>query len=169
MKLVRRGQQVDGTLHLTPHHLIFVHTPSPPQSSESSAEKTSTARPREIWITYPIVQKCTLRIFPSWSHHLSSIRLQCRDFNFYCFCFREEKKARDVYDSIKAWTCKLGKTEKLYAFAYQPQKPEKDLDGWSIYDARREFRRLGISEKGAEKGWRVSNINADYSVGKIVP
>ena len=69
-----------------------------------------------------------------------------------------------MYDSIKAWTCKLGRVEKLYAFSYQPQRPEKDVNGWTVYDARREWRRLGVSEKSTEKGWRISNINTDYAV-----
>ena len=66
---------------------------------------------------------------------------------------------------MRAWTCKIGRVDKLYAFAYQPQRPEKDFDGWSVYDAKREWKRLGISEKGADKGWRISRINTDYSVG----
>lgn len=157
MKLVRRGEQVEGTLHLTPHHLIFCHTPP------TTIEEVK-AKPRELWITYPIIQICTLRPSPPASHLPSSIRLRCRDFTFVCFCFTDEKKARDVYDSIKAWTCKLGRIEKLYAFTYQPQRPEKDVNGWTIYDARREWRRLGISEKGTDKGWRISRVNTDYGV-----
>ena len=69
-----------------------------------------------------------------------------------------------MYDSIKAWTCKLGRIEKLYAFSYEPPRPEKEVNGWVVYDARKEWRRLGISEKGTDKGWRISNINADYDV-----
>ena len=69
-----------------------------------------------------------------------------------------------MYDSIRAWTVKLGKIEKLYAFTYQPQRPEKDLNGWEIYNARREWKRLGISEKGTDNGWRISRLNVDYSV-----
>lgn len=157
MKLVRRGEQVEGTLHLTPHHLIFSHTP--PATAEAAAPK-----PRELWITYPIIQICTLRPSPPASRQLSSIRLRCRDFTFVCFCFADEKKARDVYDSIKAWTCKLGRVEKLYAFTYQPQKPEREINGWNIYDARTEWKRQGISEKGADRGWRISKINIDYGV-----
>lgn len=76
------------------------------------------------------------------------------------------KKARDVYDSIKAWTCKLGRIEKLYAFSYQPQRPEKDFDGWSHYDPREEWKRLGVSNKSTDKGWRISKNNMDYAVGK---
>jgi len=157
VKLVRRGEQVEGTLHLTPHHLIFSHTP--PSTADSAG-----GRPRELWITYPIIQICTLRPAPPASHLPSSIRLRCRDFTFVCFCFTDEKKARDVYDSIKAWTCKLGRIEKLYAFAYRPQQPEKEVNGWDIYDARQEWKRLGVSEKGADRGWRISNINTDYGV-----
>jgi myotubularin-related protein 6/7/8 len=94
------------------------------------------------------------------------MRLRCRDFTFVCFCFTDEKKARDVYDSIKAWTVKLGKIEKLYAFMYQPQQPEKDVNGWTIYDARREWKRLGISEKGTGRAWRISRVNTDYGVSR---
>ena len=148
---------MEGSLHLTPHHLIFSHTPL------KSVEDT-LVRPRELWVTYPIIQKCTLRPSPPASRLPSSIRLQCRDFTFVCFCFNNEKKARDVYDSIKAWTCKLGNVEKLYAFSYQPQRPEKDLNGWEVYDASREWKRLGVSDKGSDKGWRISTVNTKYEV-----
>lgn len=94
------------------------------------------------------------------------MRLRCRDFTFVCFCFTDEKKARDVYDSTKAWTVKLGKIEKLYAFMYQPQQPEKDVNGWTIYDALREWKRLGISEKGTGRAWRISRVNTDYGVSR---
>ena len=148
---------MEGTLHLTPHHLIFCHTPI--STADNPDPKT-----RELWITYPIIHKCTLRLAHPASHHPSSLRLQCRDFTYACLCFDSERKARDVYDSIRAWTCKLGRIEKLYAFSYQPMKPEREANGWDLYDARREYRRLGISEKGADKGWRLSNINSQYLV-----
>lgn len=151
---------MEGTLHLTPHHLIFCHTPP-------ATVDNPTPKQRELWITYPIIHTCTLRPNPPVSHMPSSIRLRCRDFTFVCFCFNDEKKARDVYDSIKAWTCKLGRIEKLYAFAYAPQKPEKDVNGWAVYNARQEWRRQGISEKGTDKGWRISNINTDYGVREL--
>ncbi|MCJ1389529.1 hypothetical protein MMC18_002386 [Xylographa bjoerkii] len=171
VKLIRRGEQLEGTLHLTPHHLIFCHTPGPTLEDESGAvtENQPKVRPKELWITYPIIQICTLRPSPMASHLPSSIRLRCRDFTFVCFCFNDEKKARDVYDSIKAWTCKLGRIEKLYAFSYQPQRPEKEVNGWNIYDARKEWRRQGISDKSVDKGWRISTINTDYGFSPTYP
>jgi hypothetical protein len=50
------------------------------------------------------------------------------------------------------------------AFTYDPQPPEKAINGWETYDARKEWKRLGISAKDSEKGWRISEINVDYSV-----
>jgi hypothetical protein len=158
--LARRGEQVIGTLHLTPHHLIFSHTPA---VSDKSQAQAAPPKPRELWITYPIISFCTLRPAPAASRQLSSIRLRCRDFTFACFYFTNEAKARDAYDSIKLWTCKLGRVEKLYAFTYQPQAPERDVNGWTLYDARKEWARLGV-ENDSNCGWRISQINIDYGV-----
>lgn len=121
-------------------------------------------RPRELWITYPIISFCTLRPAPTASRQPSSIRLRCRDFTFACFYFLNESKARDVYDSIKAWTCKLGRIEKLYAFTYQPQPPEKQVNSWDFYDPVKEWRRMGVGDPSRKNQWRISNINQDYSV-----
>jgi hypothetical protein len=71
-----------------------------------------------------------------------------------------------VFDTIKSWTCKLGKIEKLYAFSYKPQTPEKDVDGWKIYDPRKEWKRLGVCDDGPRSSWRISKINTDYGVGQ---
>ncbi|ODH51273.1 hypothetical protein GX48_02513 [Paracoccidioides brasiliensis] len=166
--LSRRGEQVLGTLHLTPHHLIFSHTP-PATTTDQSQGDNITPKPKELWITYPIISFCTFRPAPSSSRQPSSIRLRCRDFTFICFYFPEESRARDVYESIKSWTCKLGRIEKLYAFTYQPPPPERSLDGWAIYDARKEWLRLGIGKADANCSWRISSINQNYSFSPTYP
>lgn len=117
-----------------------------------------------MWITYPIISFCTLRTAPTVSRQPSSIRLRCRDFTFVCFYFANENKARDVYDTLKQWTCRIGRVEKLYAFTYQPPPPEQGLDGWQLYDARKEWNRQGVGREGSNVNWRISAINADYSV-----
>lgn len=160
MTLARRGEQVVGALHLTPHHLIFSHVPS---GSDGGQAQGTGSRPRELWITYPIISFCTLRPAPAASRHPSSIRLRCRDFTFVCFYFESDDKARDVYESIRQWTCRLGRIEKLYAFVYQPPMPEREFNGWDLYDARKEYARQGVGKEG--DAWRISNINTDYSVG----
>jgi hypothetical protein len=93
--------------------------------------------------------------------------MRCRDFTFFAFFFPDEKKARDVYDSIRALSCKIGRLDKLLAFSYQPKPPEDQFNSWDIYDARREWKRLGISPKDTEKGWRISEINIEYKVSAL--
>ncbi|KAI9679773.1 MAG: hypothetical protein M1817_004787 [Caeruleum heppii] len=171
VQIIRRGIPLSGTLHLTPHHLIFSHTPSSPSedSVAGAPEKSPRARPKELWITYPIIAQCSIRPAPPGSGLSSSIRLRCRDFTFVTFHFAEDQEARDVFESIKALTCKLGRIEKLYAFSYRPQQPERDVNGWTCYDARQEWRRLGVSEKAVDKGWRISRINEDYKFSPTYP
>lgn len=70
---------------------------------------------------------------------------------------------------IKARTCQLGSIEKLYAFNYKPNAKERQIKGWDLYDPREEFRRQGISEKQQDRGWRISNINKDYSFSPTYP
>lgn len=168
--LSRRGEQARGTLHLTPHHLIFVHSPPKPTGSDKAQQSAVAQRPRELWITYPIIAFCTLRP-SSLARQPSSIRLRCRDFTYVCFYFSSATQARDVYDSIKAWTCKLGKIEKLYAFTYRPQGAEKDVvpNGWAVYDPMREWRRQGVGDGSKKSNWRISTINKDYQFSPSYP
>lgn len=156
VKLWRRGQPYTGTLHVMPHHLVF--SASPPSNNAASAKPQ---RAKEVWITYPMISHCTLRPSPT-SHMQPTLRLRCRDFTFYAFEFRDDKLARDVYDSIRSLSCKLGRLDKLQAFSYKPKSPENELNGWQIYDPRREWKRLGINSKDTEKGWRISEINVEY-------
>ncbi|MBE3043952.1 hypothetical protein IMZ48_15545, partial [Candidatus Bathyarchaeota archaeon] len=125
--------------------------------------------PRESWITYPMICYCAFRPTLPSSGIPSSMRIRCRDFNFITFNFQQDTQAREAYEFIRTRTCKLGSVEKLYAFNYKPLKIEQGVNGWSLYDARAEFKRQGISEKFADKGWRISTINQDYTFCDTYP
>lgn len=112
---------------------------------------------------------CTFRPTLPTSGIPSSIRIRCRDFTFVTFNFQDDKQAREAYDFIRTRTCKLGSVEKLYAFSHKPLKAEQGMDGWDLYDARAEFKRQGVSEKSADKGWRISTINQDYTFCDTYP
>jgi myotubularin-related protein 6/7/8 len=147
-----------------PHHIVFSYLPSKPANAPPDAKPP---RQKEVWITYPMINYCCLKSCPPVMRQQPSIRIRCRDFTFFAFFFPDEKKARDVYDSIRALSCKIGRLDKLLAFSYQPKPPEDQFNSWDIYDARREFKRLGISPKDTEKGWRISEINVEYKVSKL--
>lgn len=171
MQVLSGGDVSVATLHLMPHHLVLVQTlRQPPSQRNASADQRPTpARTRESWIAYPMISFCTFRPTAPGSALASSIRLRCRDFRFVTLNFADDKHARDVFESIKTATCKLGSIDKLYAFSYTPQPAEQKISGWDIYDAKAEWRRQGISEKGADRGWRISKINADYSFSPTYP
>lgn len=157
----RKGHGVTGTLHVTPHHLIFQYVPPSP-ADKSAGSKASNPRPKEVWTAYPIIQTCVLSLTHPTSGAKPSIKLRGRDFTFVRFFLKTEQAARQVYDSVRNFTCRLGKIDKLYAFDYQPPKQEKEVNGWHLYDAEKEWARQGVGTSAT--GWRVSNVNIKYEV-----
>ncbi|RKF63743.1 Phosphoinositide 3-phosphatase [Erysiphe neolycopersici] len=162
------GEDSSVTLHLTAHHLILVEQSSPLSGNQRKAQDARTPT-RESWFAYPMIASCTFRPTPHNSSLQSSIRLRCRDFKFLTLNFAYDRQARDVYESIKGATCQLGGIDKLYAFNYKPPLTERQINGWSLYDAKIEWKRQGICIKSVERGWRISNINADYSFSPSYP
>lgn len=162
------GQTTDGMLRLTDFHMVFC-APLPRPATDPEPSSSAAPKMRERWITYPMLSQCTFRPTPQGSRQAPSIRTRCRDFTYVTFNFVDSEVARDVFEFIKARTCKLGSVEKLYAFSHKPLKHERQVNGWDLYDPRREFRRQGISEKMPDKGWRVTHINKDYTFCETYP
>lgn len=109
-------------------------------------------------MTYPMIYSCTFRP----TSHVSSIFIRCRDFTFSSLHFLSESQARDVYETIKSLSCNLNHIQRLYAFSYTPQSPERELNGWDIYSFQREMDRMKVVESGL---WRISRLNEKYDVG----
>ena len=111
-----------------------------------------------------MISFCTYRPSHPPSRLQPSLRLRCRDFTFISFHFVAENKARDVFETLRNLTCRLGRIEKVYAFSFEAPGPERKVNGWNVYNPVAEFRRQGVGEKSKTKGWRISKINADYKV-----
>ncbi|PNS16019.1 hypothetical protein CAC42_4420 [Sphaceloma murrayae] len=159
--LCRRGDRLSGILYIAEHHLIF--------SWSQPSGQDGKPKVRQVWISYPLVSHCTFRPEPAAVRQKPSIRLRCRDFTFIAFQFSKEDDAREVFESIKTLTYLGGNLDKLHAFSYKPPAEEMRCNGWELYDARREFRRMGIGPKEADKGWRLSEINHDYVYSPTYP
>ncbi|KAL2181433.1 protein-tyrosine phosphatase-like protein [Thermothelomyces heterothallicus CBS 202.75] len=164
---LRGGKPELGDLALNDYHLVFQF---PPESA-TTANPQLKKRVRQVWFAFHVIGHCTLRLTAPASGVPSSIRIRFRDFTFVCFNFAEDKQARDAFEFIRARTCRLGSIENLLAFNYTPPpgSPENKINGWDLYDARAEFRRQGISEKSADLGWRITNINKDYTFSPTYP
>lgn len=166
VEAIRGGEMHKGDLHLAEHHIVFVMPNNPPAGVTLPPNAPKT---RELYIAYPILNHCNFRPSPPASGRPSTIRIRCRDFMLISFHFQDDVSAREAFEFIRNRTCRLGSIDKLYAFSYQPLKQEKPINGWELYDPKAEFRRQGISSKSQDRGWRISNINKDYSFSPTYP
>ncbi|OCF43114.1 myotubularin [Kwoniella heveanensis CBS 569] len=148
-----------GTLHLTPHHLIF---------SETSTSKASEP---EIWIPYPSITLMTR--LPQNIQGLYPVRIETRYFNNYIMSFEKDREggAEDVWQSVKDSAVKTS-VHQLHAFFYHDPHSSRSADssiakGWTIYNPRQEFARQGLGSK--TKSWRFTDINKDYSFSPTYP
>lgn len=167
IQALRGGKPELGDLALNDSHLVFRYPPR----SKTDVNPELKNQVKQGWFAFHIISQCCLRLMPPSSGIHSSIRIRFRDFNYVSFNFEDEKQARDAFEFIRARTCRLGSIEKLLAFNYHPpaSSPESKINGWDIYDARAEFRRQGISEKLPDLGWRITNINKDYTFSPTYP
>ncbi|KAI5793518.1 phosphatidylinositol 3-phosphate phosphatase [Pyronema domesticum] len=159
VSILHRGEEREGTLHLTAHHMIF--------KGKADIDPTKPgAAPNEMWIAYPIIGICTRH--PSCASAPAHIRLRNRDFSVVQIRFTTDRECREVFDSIRNLTVIKGGVEKLYAFFYQPVGNEKKCNGWKIYNPLKELQRMGV---GTERvpGWRITDINKDLSFSPTYP
>ncbi|KJZ76014.1 hypothetical protein HIM_04470 [Hirsutella minnesotensis 3608] len=161
------GQTTNGVLRLTDFHMVFCAPVE--QAASPSGESSKPPKMRERWLTFPMLCYCALRPTPPASRQAPSLRIRCRDFTFVTFNFADNEAAREAFDFIRSRTCRLGTVERLFAFHHKPLENERKSRGWEIYDPKAEFRRQGISEKLPDKGWRITNINKDYTFCDTYP
>jgi hypothetical protein len=168
---LRGGKPELGDIALNDYHLVFRFPPESTPAADSQSDPQSKKHVKQVWFAFHVISQCTLRPTAPSSGVPSSIRIRFRDFTYVSFNFADDKQARDAFDFIRARTCRLGSIENLLAFNYAPPpgSPENKINGWDLYDARAEFRRQGISEKSADLGWRITNINKDYSFSPTYP
>jgi len=106
---------------------------------------------------------------------LSTLKINCKDFNYLSFDFENETKCLDVFESIMKLTC-LNDINQLYAFIYQPNSIERNFNTWNIYDPIKEFQRQGLNftnnntiEEKSNSNWRISTVNKNYTFSNTYP
>ncbi|EPX73050.1 myotubularin family phosphatidylinositol-3-phosphatase [Schizosaccharomyces octosporus yFS286] len=146
VKFLNKGNEINGTLHLTAYHSIF----------------SDIEGKREIWTAYSMINFVRLCL----NERTYCIRVQCRDFVFYCLKFQSSKDAMDVYDTLRELTS-VTSVNRLYAYHYMPTGEEgKVKSGWDLFLLENEYRRMGVgnsnSAEGAGTNWRLTKINENY-------
>lgn len=178
--LHRKGIIIQGTLHLTTHHLIF----------------TSSSLSREFWFSYPTIASVYKNVgstlitkldkngdLPKNDHNSEALRMYYqnqdlwsfinikiigKDYTVFSLDFLNDSEAKDVYESLLRLTV-LDEVSQLYAFIYSPTKAEAPFNGWNVYDVALEFERQGLKLDAADCPWRVSTINENYKFSPTYP
>ncbi|EKM55086.1 uncharacterized protein PHACADRAFT_208612 [Phanerochaete carnosa HHB-10118-sp] len=145
----KSGATQSGTIHLTAHHLIFAY-------DEIGKE--------EMWVPYPLI--ALVNRMPQTIQGRSPVAFRTRTFETFTLSFKQESDAIDVFDSVKDLTVATSITQ-LYAFHYTPNPPFTTTNGWTLYNPREEFGRMGIGSR--TKAWRLTDINKDYSFCSSYP
>lgn len=138
--LKRLGHQLEGTLHLMRHHIVF------------------KGDQREIWICYPIISEI--------NRYCNEVRIVCKDFMFLALEFSDEAECRLAFDTVEELRY-VSSIENLYAFIYTPASLEKNYNGWALYDAQAEYTRMGAL--GGKRKWRLSTANASHKLCATYP
>lgn len=103
----KTGLRVEGTLHLTAHHIIFKHglEGSPEQEIWASSLPLPLQLPRlnaSAQVPYPLIS--TVVRLPLSLHGQSPIAFRTRTFEYFTLTFTRDRDALDVFESIKELT-----------------------------------------------------------------
>ncbi|KAK7693839.1 hypothetical protein QCA50_003411 [Cerrena zonata] len=145
----KSGSTSYGTLHLTTHHMIFVY-------DDTSKE--------EMWVPYPLISLVTR--LPQTLSGLYPLTTRTRTFETFSLSFKVLQESIDVFESVKELTV-VTSISQLYAFYYTPNPPFTETNGWSIYNPKDEFIRMGVGSR--TKAWRFTDLNKDYSFSPTYP
>ncbi|EPQ25757.1 uncharacterized protein PFL1_06624 [Pseudozyma flocculosa PF-1] len=161
-----------GHLILTSHHLTFHPAPTVSTAAPPPPPTPPPAHP----IPHALIARATrlpsLRpLSPNGSpgSRIYPIAFHTKDFDACALGFATEAAQADVFESVRHCAV-LVDASQLFAFYYQPRPPPSPpqppakaplaAQGWSIYDAKREFARQGLGSR--TKAWRLTDINAQY-------
>ncbi|KAJ2382409.1 phosphatidylinositol-3-phosphatase ymr1, partial [Coemansia sp. RSA 2603] len=175
VRLQRNGGPTEhtGTLQVTRHHLIYI---SP----------TLT-----LWLGYPLIHSAELQRPPrftarrdgsaptrsevcAWSDQ-ASVHIRGHHFVFLVLRCGDLRQLYGVFAAIKRRAC-VARVEQLYAFHMGSENTssmqgEEERGGWSMYDARKEYERMGVGSEERRGGtaWRFSAANKAYALCATYP
>lgn len=91
------------------------------------------------------------------------IDLSCKDMRNLRFAHKQENHSRrQVFERVQQFAFPLSNKQTLFAFEF---KENYGVDGWSVYDADKEFRRQGVPNDN----WRLTKVNEKYELSDTYP
>ena len=101
----------------------------------------------------------------SSSQNSFRLRITCKDLRREVFVITknaDQPSQKQFIDTLKNHAFPLSYKRQLFAFEY---KGEYSSDGWSIYEAKTEYKRQGLPNDM----WRIANVNQKYELCETYP
>uniref|UniRef100_UPI00358F82D2 myotubularin-related protein 7-like isoform X1 n=2 Tax=Myxine glutinosa TaxID=7769 RepID=UPI00358F82D2 len=137
---------VEGTLHLTATHLIFI---------ENSGNK-------ETWILHNHISSVEKQATCPTG---CPLLISCKTFQLITLILPKERDGHQLYNSL----LKLSQPDtfdQLYAFLYNPRSSETDrAAGWDVLSAQDDYERMGLPNAA----WHCTHVNYKYKVCSTYP
>ena len=93
-----------------------------------------------------------------------SINVFTKDLRVVCFNFpRVKHSRRDFLLVLKRIASPLPKD--VFAYCVKHNFNSTGHNGWSLYNAEEDFKRIGLPDKH----WRISNVNSKYQISSSYP
>jgi hypothetical protein len=146
-----------GDIHITNYRLVFC----------SYSDETMS----DYFVDVPLTT--ISRVEKTGDKSKPGLKIECKDFRTLRFHFdRNAKESRRQMRRLLE-DCLYPNLKQLFAMAYKSSKsstsdPNKP-DGWSIFDLRREWQRLGVGSGDKGSKWRISTLNETYQFSKTYP
>lgn len=135
-----------GTLYVTPTHLIFID----PDNK------------KETWILFMhigSVEKLPLTTTGS------PIQIRCKTFLSVVFVIPRERDCHELYTNLTQLSQPVH-IEELYCFKYTSSSEEiPKTAGWNFFDLQAEFQRMRVPNDQ----WSLTNLNKDYELCDTYP
>eukprot|EP00794_Sanderia_malayensis_P006847 gene6847-7616_t len=91
------------------------------------------------------------------------LEITCKDMRSLKFTLKPENSSRKkIFDAVQSYAFPLSSGMKFFAFEL---REEFRVNGWDIYDPRREYTRQGLPTDC----WRLTDVNRDYSFCDTYP
>ncbi|XP_065889704.1 myotubularin-related protein 2-like [Dysidea avara] len=149
---------IHGTLYITNYKIYF--KASPPENSEPSEPLFSIEVPLG---TIQRVEK--IGRSRSRGENAYGLEICCKDMRTIKFAHKQEGHSRrGAYERLQIVAFPVSYGKHVFAYHFKEEYP---TDGWLVYDAADELKRLGCDSPGVP--WRVSNTNQTYDLCETYP
>lgn len=150
---------INGKLYITNFRLHF---------KSNELHQISSDQPCFIIIDLPLgLINRIEKIGHQSSKHVNfyGLSISCKNGRRLRFAHTNDKNSRrEIYEILQTYAFPLNHRLEYFAFVYKLNC--NDINGWNVYDPKKEYERMGVLQSS---DWRISTINKDFRFCETYP